>query len=230
MSIRLQALAAAVPSGSRVADIGTDHGQLLTLVVRTRGVARAIGIDRSGPALRAAAAVTADPRVELREGDGLDPLAPREVDVVVLAGLGAAAMIEILARARPRWPELSRLVLQPRTQWSLLRAWLATQPLALRHESIVFEHRRAALICEVEPVASPPATAWDDDDLWLGPLLRRAPTPAYARWLAQQLRACERALRHSHRGAATPPLLHAQHHRIVAALAALPPMLAPTDG
>ncbi|MBK6918452.1 MAG: SAM-dependent methyltransferase [Deltaproteobacteria bacterium] len=227
MPTRLQALAAAVPSGSRVADVGTDHGQLLTLLVRGRGVTHAIGIDRSGAALRAAAGVTADARVELREGDGLDPIAPQEVDSVVLAGLGASTIVEILERARDRWPELACIVLQPRTQWSHLRRWIAAQPLTLRHESIVFEHGRAVLVCAVAPAPARPPVSWDDDDLWLGPLLRRAPTPTYARWLAQQLRACERALRHSQRGHASPPELHAQHHRIVAALAALPPMLAP---
>lgn len=224
MSARLHALAAAIPLGSCVADVGTDHGRLLQILVQTRDVLRAIGIDRSPPALAAARRRAHDPRIILREGDGLHAIAPGEIDTVVLAGLGAASIIAILEAGRARWPELARLVLQPRAQWPLLRRWLADAPFALREESIVFEHGRAALVCVAVPSEIAPAR-WDDDDLFLGPLLRCAPTPTYARWLSLQLRATERALRGNAPGAA-PSSLQAQHRRILAALAALPPELA----
>lgn len=81
------ALAAMLPPGVRVADLGCGTGDVLATIAPWAG--RVIGVDRE-PAMLAAAArrlgevVSAD-RVELREGT-LDapPLAPGEVDVALL--------------------------------------------------------------------------------------------------------------------------------------------------
>lgn len=221
MGARLQALAAAVEPGARVADIGTDHGRLLALLRRSRAVAVAIGIDRSAAALARATAVRNDPGIELRRGDGLAPLRPGEVDTVVLAGMGARAMIGALERGAARWPELTRLILQPASQWPALRAWIAARRFALRHEAIVWERDQPHLLCVVEPVRAGADPGWSDDDLALGPLLRHRPQdPGYRAWLERRRCALAAALAEAACTGAAAEHARRDHARVLAALAA----------
>ncbi len=221
MGARLQALAAAVEPGARVADIGTDHGRLLTLLRQRRAVRVAIGIDRSAAALQRTAAELADAAIELRRGDGLAPLRPGEVDTVVIAGMGAQSIIGVLERGAARWPELTRLVLQPAAQWPWLRAWIAARRFTLQHEAIVWDNHQPNLLCVVAPGGGGPDPGWDDDDLELGPLLRRRPhDPAYRAWLERRRCALAAALADAARTGAAAELARRDHARVIAALAA----------
>ena len=76
---RLQDVQRLVRPGARVADIGCDHGQLAIALAET--CERVIGVDVARAPLAAAArnAAAARARVELREGDGFEPLGPSEV-------------------------------------------------------------------------------------------------------------------------------------------------------
>jgi tRNA (adenine22-N1)-methyltransferase len=122
---RLAAIAALIPPDCAVADIGADHG-LLSRHLAARGQ-RVIAIEHNaGPyaALRQRSAGL--PGLELRQGDGLGPLAPGEVDCAVMAGMGARTMLRILAGAPRQAAALSRLVLQPQTEaWRLAEGLVA---------------------------------------------------------------------------------------------------------
>jgi tRNA (adenine22-N1)-methyltransferase len=104
------------------ADIGSGHG-LLARALASRGL-RVIATERSATAMatltaRLAATV---PGLEVRRGDGLEPLAPGEVELVVIAGMGGRTITAILDRARwlPRW-----LLLQPVQESSAVEDWVA---------------------------------------------------------------------------------------------------------
>lgn len=123
--------------GLPVADVGCDHGKLTAWLACSGQYPKVIGSDlRPGPLQRAARTVAAagcTGRVELRLGDGLSVLAPREVGTVIVAGVSAQTTIEILSAAP--WifaPEGPRLVLAPATKHGLLRAWLYQNGFALR--------------------------------------------------------------------------------------------------
>ena len=106
LSARLAAVAALVEPGSRVADVGTDHGYIPIYLVQTGIADRAIAMDvRSGPLERARAHVDRLPpgcreRIETRLSDGLKALSPGEADTVVIAGMGGELMIRILDEGR----------------------------------------------------------------------------------------------------------------------------------
>ena len=94
LSRRLETILSMVPPGLSTADIGTDHG-LVAAELISRGICpRVIATDlREGP-LSAARALVKErglqEKIDLRLGDGLAPLEPGEVQVILMAGMGGA--------------------------------------------------------------------------------------------------------------------------------------------
>ncbi len=138
LDARLAAAAAFVRPGHTAADIGCDHGKLSAYLAATGRCPRVLACDvREGPLQKArrTCAPWAD-RVELRRGDGLAVLAPGEADDIVVAGLGAETIIEILAAAPWVLDGSVNLVLVPATKHGLLRRWLAHNGFALAGETL----------------------------------------------------------------------------------------------
>lgn len=178
---RLEAAAAFVPPGSRVLDVGTDHGYL-PIVLLQRGIAsRAIASDvRSGPLAQARANARAaglDARLELRQGSGLSVVQPGEVDVAILAGMGGLLILNLLEQAPQVAGRLRRLILAPNTKVAEVRRWAAAHGFRFAGEDLVAEgwHRYAVLCLEpVEPDArAAPQPPLSDVEAELGPLLLR---------------------------------------------------------
>ncbi len=129
---RLAAAARLARPGLAVADIGCDHGKLTVALAASGLYPKVIGADlRTGPLAKAESAVKrahCEDRVELRLGDGLSVLAPGEVGTIIIAGVSAKTICQILEPAG--WifaPGAPRLVLVPATRHTVLRQWLAQQ-------------------------------------------------------------------------------------------------------
>ena len=181
LSVRLAALADLVTPGRPMADIGTDHAQLPSALVRAGTVPSAIGIDVHAAPLQAAAKTVA-PGVDLRHGNGLAPLRDGEVHTVVIAGMGGERIRTIVDAGVPAG--VARLVLQPNTDWAGVRGWIATRRLPLLDERIVAERDQFYLMLVVDPSPTEAeAPSWDAADLELGPRLRRHPTDAWRAWV-----------------------------------------------
>ena len=88
LSKRLQTVANAVTPGSRVADVGTDHGYVPIYLVERGLCPEAIAMDvNEGPLARAEEHIRAEglsDRIQTRKSDGLAALAPEETDAVVV--------------------------------------------------------------------------------------------------------------------------------------------------
>ncbi|OIQ08187.1 tRNA (adenine(22)-N(1))-methyltransferase [Moorella thermoacetica] len=203
---RLRVVAGLVPWGSSVADIGSDHALLPLYLVASGRSPRVIVVEVApGPYRRALAAVTGaglTERVEVRRGDGLEPLRPGEVDTVTMAGLGALTQQEILA-ARPEVRRrLRRLVLQPQGQAGPLRRYLAACGWRLLDEDLVYETGHYYFIMAAVPGVSP---EYSDLEWELGPLLLQKRHPLLAGYIAdkmEKLTAAVRELGRSQRAAA----------------------------
>ena len=97
--------------GVSVADIGTGDGKLAAWLVR-RGHRVVATENKAGPRLEALRLL--EPLgVECRLGEGLVPIAPGEVQVVVIAGIGGRSIGRILAASPEVVSTLEALVLQP---------------------------------------------------------------------------------------------------------------------
>ena len=100
LSPRLQAVAEMVPAGSRLTDVGTDHGQLPVWLVCQGIVPQAVATDlRPGPLSRGvelAQRWEVDNRISFRLCDGLSAVAPEEAQVVTVAGMGGETIADIL--------------------------------------------------------------------------------------------------------------------------------------
>lgn len=155
LSPRLRAVAAAVPPGAVVADIGTDHALLPAYLTASGRCPRAIAVERRpGPLAAAARTLTAlglEGRVELRRGDGLHALAPGEVDAVVLAGLGGQTIAAIISARPDVAVTVRRWVLQPMRGEAALRAWLRQAGWQVVEQGTVSSRGRIYPIIVAEP-------------------------------------------------------------------------------
>ena len=154
---RLNALASWVPKATRVfVDVGTNHAILPILVARRTRAKLSIGIDRSAHALQDAERKVRRShcarRIALRLGEGLSGLAPEEVEVVCLAGLGSANMVEILRGGlvvlQQSWRSGTtvRLILHPLGSCAQPRAFLAANGFELVADTTVMSRGRRCTV------------------------------------------------------------------------------------
>ncbi len=145
LSPRLAAVAALVPEGARLADIGTDHGYLPVSLLLDGSIASAVAADiRTGPldhARRTAAEYCLTERVEFRLCDGLAGIGPEECDTITIAGMGGETIAGILAAA-PWTKEGHRLILQPQSTQDVLRVFLVENGYRICREQVVREGER----------------------------------------------------------------------------------------
>lgn len=137
---RLRLLADWVPSGARLADVGTDHAYLPVWLRLHGRVASAIACDlREGPLARAreTGRIWGADGVDYRLGNGLAVVSPEEADTIVIAGMGGENIAAILARAPWTAGGDHTLLLQPQTRAEVLRAFLAENGYAIRREALV---------------------------------------------------------------------------------------------
>ena len=135
---RLAAIAALVPDGARLADVGTDHALLPIRLLLDGKIQSAVATDiRSGPLSRAKenayAAGVQDLSCVLC--DGLTGVSPDSVDTVVIAGMGGDLIARIVLETP--WLRTGDKHLQPMSRPEELRAALPSLGLTIRAERLV---------------------------------------------------------------------------------------------
>ncbi|EAX48218.1 protein of unknown function DUF633 [Thermosinus carboxydivorans Nor1] len=172
LGARLAAIAKLVPSGTRLADIGTDHAMLPVCLVREGVISYAVaGEVHKGPFETAQAAVTRlglENFITVRFGNGLEVLRPYEVETVVIAGMGGATIIEILSQRPEVTQTLKLLLLQPMVGAAAVRRWLKENGWRLSAEDLVEEEGRLYEIIAAVQGSSP---EYEDILYDIGPLL-----------------------------------------------------------
>lgn len=192
---RLQAVAALVTPGSRVADVGCDHGRLSVYLAQSGRASRVIASDlRSKPLAKARALVEktgCGPLVECRLADGLLGVQPGEVDAVVLAGISGITICDILQAAPWVRSSAVQLVMVPANKPEILRRWLAENGFAIEAEQAAIAAGRPYAVLSARWQGTPFAPT----ELWcsLG-LLADAPGEAALAWRRKELHRLERRL------------------------------------
>jgi tRNA (adenine22-N1)-methyltransferase len=195
---RLAAIAELVPSGSVIADIGTDHAYLPVYLVLEQVCDHAVAADVKQPPLEQAketvAAFNCVHKVDLRLGDGLNILCDEDkVDTVVIAGMGGRTIAAILEQGHEKVKNVKRFILQPMKDSGILRIYLAQNGYALIHESLVMEHPRL-----YEIIVARPGREYEKDlfRLALGPRLIEKKPPLLPLLLREKIRKLQ-IVRHS---------------------------------
>ncbi len=188
LSKRLQRVADSVTEGSRLADVGTDHGYIPIYLVE-RGIcpAAVAGDVNRGPLERAAAHVQAaglEDRISLRLGSGLKAVDVSEVDSVVMAGMGGELICQIL-RESPEFMEAGReLILQPQSEIYKVRRLLHEYSYHIEGEWNLLEDGKYYVIIKARPGRESYAHAGDYE---YGKILIDKKDPLLGDYLRKQL-------------------------------------------
>ena len=140
MDSRLKAIMDFVPNGSRVADIGTDHGYLAIELIKNNIAEFVIASDKNAKPLAAAQKnikeAGIEDKVDLRLGDGLKPLKVNEVDVICIAGMGGALMCDILDASPEIVETVDKIILQPMNASEKIRQWAVNNKFYIEDEDL----------------------------------------------------------------------------------------------
>lgn len=143
ISERLSRLAGMVTEGSRLADVGTDHGYVPLCLCKQAKIPSAIAMDiNEGPLKRAKEHIREaglENYIETRLSDGLSALEPGEADTVLIAGMGGGLTERILTEGKEVLETVRELVLQPQSEIWKVRRHLNANGWKIVCEDIVFE-------------------------------------------------------------------------------------------
>ena len=108
-----------------LADIGTDHAYLPIVAIRQNVCESAIACDLHPGPLDIARANILDAglcaKIQVRLGDGLQPLSPGEADCIVIAGMGGMRISNIILEGMEQARAARQLILQPQHDVVLMR-------------------------------------------------------------------------------------------------------------
>lgn len=188
LSQRLQAIADMVPVGAKVADIGTDHGFLPCYLAQSGKAEQVIACDVNAQPLALAQKNIADynvaDKVSTRLGDGLAVIKPGEVDVVTIAGMGGALMIDILDASPLVVDRLKRIVLQPNVGAEAVRIWAEKNRWQIVAEELVKENDIFSVIIVLEQGRSD--RFMSAVELYLGPKLLADHHPLLGLYISEE--------------------------------------------
>ena len=196
ISKRLLCCASMVQSGSRVADIGTDHGYLGIYLLQSGAARHVIACDlRKDPlenARRNAKLFGVDGEMELRLSDGLEKIRPDEVDTVVMAGMGGDLIQRILSQCPWRKREGLQFILQPQSAGNVLRRWLCEDGFEIQREEPVQDGHFLYTVMDIrqgEPAPLTPGTEY------ASPALLASKSPLVGTYLARVENALQETVR-----------------------------------
>jgi tRNA (adenine22-N1)-methyltransferase len=183
--MRLERVAAHVPVGARLADIGSDHGYLPVALMRRGAIAAAVAGEVAMTPFRAAERTVREndleQQIKVRLASGLAAIEPGDgITAISICGMGGETIRDILERGKTRLGGHERLILQPNGGEQPLRQWLMENGYRILCEELLREKRFDYEIIVAERTESVIYTA---KELYFGPLQMQARRPEFlAKW------------------------------------------------
>ena len=206
LSMRLERVAAHVPNGARLADIGSDHAYLPVALVRRGVIDAALAGEVATTPFQAAERTVRDNGLEqqitVRLADGLAAIEARDgITAISLCGMGGETIRDILEAGKAHLSGAERLILQPNGGEQPLRLWLMRNGYRIVSEELLHENRFYYEIIVAERADPLVYTA---EQLFFGPLLMQARSPVFlAKW-QRALRLRQKTLAAFERAQAVP--------------------------
>lgn len=195
LSKRLQCVAAQVPEGARVADIGCDHGYLSLWLLQSGRAAFVHACDlREKPLENArenAARFGISAGLQFSCADGLRAVAPECVDTIVCAGMGGDLIAQLLRDAPWVCDQRYLLILQPQSGGSDLRRFLSERGFGTLREALVED---GGFLYNVLCVRFGEAVPLSPGEQYVPQCLLHGGSPLLPRYLARVERALERTV------------------------------------
>ncbi|WP_447769733.1 tRNA (adenine(22)-N(1))-methyltransferase [Pseudomonas kilonensis] len=185
LSMRLERVAAHMPAGARLADIGSDHAYLPVALLRRGAIAMAVAGEVALTPFRAAERTVGEngleQQISVRLANGLAAIEPEDgITAISLCGMGGETIRDILDSGKARLSAQERLILQPNGGEQPLRQWLMENDYRILCEEVLRENRFYYEIIVAERTGPVTYTA---EELYFGPLQLQARTPIFlAKW------------------------------------------------
>ena len=196
LSKRLHTVASFVPTGSVVADIGSDHAYLPCYLLNKKVASRAVaGEIVEGPFQSAKQQVKEDgleDRIDVRRGSGLSVIDQYEVDVITIAGMGGPLISQILEDGKEKLAGVKRLILQPNISAISIRNWLIENKWKIIDEIILKEDDKIYEVIVAEP--SEEKVYLSFEDRLLGPFLSAQKSEVFKQKWQQEYKQWDRIL------------------------------------
>lgn len=191
LSMRLERVAAHMPVGARLADIGSDHGYLPVALMRRGLIAAAVAGEVALTPFQAAQRTVRDngfeQQITVRRANGLEAIEPQDdITAISVCGMGGETIRDILENGKARLSGQERLILQPNGGEQPLRLWLMENGYRIVSEELLSENNFYYEIIVAER-AGP--VLYSAEELYFGPLQMQARSPTFlSKW--------QRILRH----------------------------------
>lgn len=185
LSQRLERVAAHVPAGARLADIGSDHAYLPVALMRRGAIAAAVAGEVAATPFQAANRTVGDnglaQHIRVRLADGLAAIeAGDDITAISLCGMGGETIRDILDSGKARLNGRERLILQPNGGEQPLRQWLMENGYQILHEELLLENR---FYYEIMVAERAEAVTYTAEQLYFGPLQMQARSEDFlAKW------------------------------------------------
>ena len=191
LSMRLERVAAHMPAGARLADIGSDHGYLPVALMRRGLIAAAVAGEVALTPFHAAQRTVRDNGLEkqitVRRANGLEAIEPQDdITAISLCGMGGETIRDILENGKARLSGQERLILQPNGGEQPLRQWLMENGYRIVSEELLSEN---SFYYEIIVAERAGPVVYSAEELYFGPLQMQARSPVFlSKW--------QRILRH----------------------------------
>lgn len=168
LSLRLTACAELVRKGSRLADIGCDHGFVPVYLCENGLIKSAVASDiNEGPLSSCRFLVKScglENKIKCVLSNGLENINEDEIDDILIAGMGGELIADILS-ACP-YIKTKHLVLNPMTHPELARKWLFENGFEIINDVIVNDSGHSYSVFDAEYTGA--AKSYSLVDLFLG--------------------------------------------------------------
>nr|WP_314486374.1 tRNA (adenine(22)-N(1))-methyltransferase TrmK [uncultured Pseudomonas sp.] len=191
LSMRLERVAAHMPVGARLADIGSDHGYLPVALMRRGLIEAAVAGEVALTPFHAAQRTVRDNGLEqqitVRRANGLEAIEPQDdITAISLCGMGGETIRDILENGKTRLSGQERLILQPNGGEQPLRQWLMENDYRIVCEELLSEN---SFYYEIIVAERAGPVLYSAEELYFGPLQMQARSPVFlSKW--------QRILRH----------------------------------
>lgn len=156
---RLLTIAKYIQKNAKILDVGCDHAYLSIYLAQHKNPQAVIASDIvSGPVEAARKNISAaglQDIIKLVQADGVLGIKPGEADCVIVAGMGAANIIEILTAGHEVIAQCQILLLQPMVAADKLRQWLADNAWNCVQEDLCLDNNRLYEIIIAQPSQKP---------------------------------------------------------------------------